>query len=263
MEGAVPKVIRAVAVLLTLLAAPAGAQTKVDLELVLAVDVSRSMDPDELRIQRYGYAEALEHPAVSSALSMGPLGRTAILIFEWGGPGAHRVLVDWTLVEGPEDAARVAAELRAQPVYGQRGTSISSALERAADWLDTNGYDGTRRVIDVSGDGPNNGGRPVDVVRDEVAARGIEINGLPFMVKEPGGGYTIPDLDLYYQDCVIAGDQAFVIPIHEMERLVISIRQKLVLEISGLGPPARETLRRVALTDCQIGEKLRRQWEWN
>ncbi len=238
----------------------------VDLELVLAVDTSRSMDLDELRLQREGYAAALEHPAVSSALSQGKLGRAAILYFEWGGRGRHRLLVDWTLIEGPEDAAEVAAKLREASLGGLRGTSISGAMEQAAIWLDSNDYEGTRRVLDISGDGPNNRGRPVTEVRDELAAKGIEINGLPFMVKEPGGWYSIPDLDFYYEDCVISGESAFVIPIFEMDRLVASIRQKLVLEISGLRPPATERIWRASAADCLIGEKLRRQreleWDW-
>ncbi|MHA3978266.1 DUF1194 domain-containing protein [Halovulum sp. GXIMD14794] len=232
----------------------------VDLELVLAVDTSRSMDFDELRLQREGYAMALEHPAVTSALSMGQLGRAAIMYFEWGGVGRHRVLVDWTLIETPEDAAAAARKLRTQPLSAQRGTSISSALEQAAYWIETNAYDGRRKVIDVSGDGPNNRGRPVVEVRAEVAALGIEVNGLPFMLKEPTGVYAIPDLDIYYETCVITGESAFVIPIFEIDRLVASIRQKLVLEISGNMPPPR--LRRASATDCLIGEKLRRQQQF-
>jgi len=252
----------ALALTVCLFTLPAAAQTRVDLELVLAVDTSRSMDYDELRLQREGYAAALEHPAVSSALSMGPMGRAAIIYFEWGGPGVHRILADWTLIENAQDAARVAQRLRAEPIKGQRGTSISSAMEHALHLLESNRYEGTRRVLDISGDGPNNGGRPVDAVRDELARAGVEINGLPFMVKAAGGPYSIPDLDLYYQDCVITGESAFVIPIHQIDRLVISIRQKLVLEIAGLRPPPNPRLRRVFAGDCQIGEKLRhRSWQ--
>lgn len=238
-----------------------GASLPVDLELVLAVDTSRSMDYDELRLQRDGYAQALEHPAVTSALAMGRLGRAAILYFEWGGVDRHRVLIDWTLIETPQDAARVAAQLRSQPMLAQRGTSISSAMEQAAHWIETNDYEGTRKVIDISGDGPNNRGRPVVEVRSEVAAKGIEVNGLPFMIKVPSGAYAIPDLDIYYETCVITGESAFVIPIYEIERLIVSIRQKLVLEISGQMPPAR--MKRASAMDCLIGEKLRRQRQFS
>jgi len=259
------RLLQAITAAVSCLAAPLAAQERiaVDLELVLAVDTSRSMDYDELLLQREGYAAALEHPAVSSALSLGRLGRAAIMYFEWGGPGASRLLVDWTLIEGPEDAARVAQTLRAFPIAGLRGTSISGAMEHAAREIERNGYEGLRKVVDISGDGPNNRGRPVLEVRDEMAAKGIEINGLPFMVKAPGGAYSIPDLDIYYEDCVIAGPGAFVIPIHRMDRLVTSIRQKLVLEISGLPGPANERVRpALGETDCMIGEKLRLRQEW-
>ncbi len=249
---------------LALAALTAQAGEKVDVELVLAVDTSRSMDFDELEIQREGYAAALEHPAVTSVFSMGPHGRVALSYFEWGGRGQVNMLVDWTVLEGPEDAARVAEILRASPVHGQRGTSISGAIEWGINMIVRNGYDGTRRVIDISGDGPNNSGRSVTFARDLAAANGITINGLPFMIKRPEGPFSIPDLDLYYQDCVISGENAFVIPVYEMERLVISIRQKLVLEIAGLpASPPDPALRRVSATDCMVGERLRRTWERN
>lgn len=246
-----------------ILALPVGAQTRVDVELVLAVDTSRSMDFDELRIQREGYASALEHPAVTSVFAMGPQGRIALAYFEWGGLGQVNLLVDWTILESPEDAAKVARTLRSFPVYGQRGTSISGAIEWGMNMISENEFDGTRRVIDVSGDGPNNSGRPVLFARDQAAALGITINGLPFMIKDPSGPYSIPDLDLFYQDCVITGENAFVIPVYEMERLVISIRQKLVQEISGLRPPRTEKLHKASYSDCLIGEKMRRNWEGN
>ncbi|MEO0913519.1 MAG: DUF1194 domain-containing protein, partial [Pseudomonadota bacterium] len=160
---------------LALVASPSDAEPMpVDVELVLAVDVSRSMDFDELTLQREGYAAALEHPAVTSAFGMGPEGRVALMMFEWGGPGQKRVLLDWTVMTGAADAARAAARLRATPVGNLRGTSISAAMEIAAEALQTNEFIGTRRVIDISGDGPNNRGRPVAEVRDEVAAQGIE-----------------------------------------------------------------------------------------
>ncbi|WP_161862794.1 DUF1194 domain-containing protein [Algicella marina] len=237
------------------------AQVAVDVELVLAVDVSRSMDYDELTLQREGYAAALEHPAVTSAFGMGAHGRVALMMFEWGGPGQVRLLLDWMVLEGPEDAAVAAQALRQTPVGNLRGTSISAAMEVAGEELETNDFHGTRRVIDISGDGPNNTGRPVEPVRDALAAKGIEVNGLPFMVKTPGGAYTIRDLDFYYEDCVITGDSAFVIPIREMDRLVASIRQKLILEVAGWQPERPARFRRVAKTDCLIGEKLRRQWQ--
>jgi len=248
---------------MAVLVAPARAElVHVDLELVLAVDTSRSMDRDELRIQRQGYVLALEHPAVTSAFQMGPLGRVALTFMEWGGPFHSKVLVDWTLIESREDALAFAMELRKAPINNLRGTSISHAMIRAKEMIETNQFEGTRKVIDISGDGPNNRGRPVVETRDEVAAAGIEINGLPFMVKRASGLFSIPDLDIYYEDCVITGDSAFVIPISRMDKLVASIRQKLVLEISGFQPERPARLRKVARIDCLIGEKLRaRQWQ--
>ncbi len=242
---------------------PAMAMEQVDVELVIAVDVSRSMDLDELNLQREGYASALEHPAVTSAFESGPIGEVAFLYMEWGGVDHHRILVPWTHIRTAEDAARVATLLRSKPVGGLRGTSISSALLKSAELIEGNDFDGTRRVIDVSGDGPNNRGGPVLEARDAVAAKGIEINGLPFMVKRPGGYYSIEDLDYYYEDCVIAGESAFVIPIHDITRLIVSIRQKLVLEIAGLQPAPRFRVRNAARPGCMIGEQLRQQREWD
>ncbi|MEO1549734.1 MAG: DUF1194 domain-containing protein [Pseudomonadota bacterium] len=239
-----------------------AAPVQVDLELVLAVDTSRSMDWDELEIQREGYVKALQHPAVTSAFEMGPLGRVAVTFMEWGGPFRTKVLVDWTLIEGREDALAFAATLQEAKIGNLRGTSISHAMLRAKELIETNAFEGTRKVIDISGDGPNNRGRPVLEARAEVAAAGIEINGLPFMVKEARGLYSIPDLDIYYEECVITGESAFVIPIFRMDKLVASIRQKLVLEISGLQPERPVRLRKASRMDCMIGEKLReRQWQ--
>lgn len=243
--------------------APSHAAELVDLELVLAVDTSRSMDFDELLFQREGYAQALEHPAVTSAFSMGQVGRIAITYFEWGGQGNIRVLVDWTVLESPEDAVNIAKIIRAVPILGLRGTSISGAMEFAAQGINSNDFIGARRVIDISGDGPNNRGRPVTIVRDEVAAMGIEINGLPFMIKKPGGLYSIEDLDFYYENCVVTGESAFVIPIFRMDRLVASIRQKLVLEIAGHAPMPKARIHNAAGVDCMIGEKLLQQRRWD
>jgi Protein of unknown function (DUF1194) len=242
---------------------PVRAEMPVDVELVLAVDTSRSMDFEELEIQREGYASALEHPAVTSVFGMGRHGKVALTYFEWGGLGQVNILIDWTVLSTPEDAAKLAEVLRSKPVYGQRGTSISGAIEWGVNMIEANGFEGDRKVIDVSGDGPNNSGRNITFARDLAARKGVTVNGLPFMIKRPDGPFSIPDLDIYYEDCVITGDEAFVIPVYEMERLVTSIRQKLVLEISGLQPPEDERVYKAGRTDCMIGEKLRRSWEGN
>ena len=233
---------------------------KVDLELVLAVDVSHSMDRKELRLQRDGYAAALSHPAIVTALASAALGKVAILYVEWGGLGRTRTVVDWTLIQSPEDTHRISQVLSSTPVENLRGTSISGILEAAADSLDENQYDGTRRVIDLSGDGPNNDGPPVQDIRQELARRDIEVNALPLMINDPAGYFTIADLDRYYEDCVIVGKSSFVLPVRSMERFSDSLLIKLVLEIAGRAPQ-NTRIRRVANTDCLIGEKLRWRFE--
>jgi hypothetical protein len=141
-----------------------------------------------------------------------------------------------------------------------RGTGISSAILTGIDLIEGNDIQSARRIIDISGDGPNNVGIPVTEARDRAAVLGIEINGLPLMLKAPGATYNIPDLDIYYEDCVITGPTAFVIPVEGVERLATSILQKMVSEVAGLRPEPR--VWRAAGTDCLIGEKLRRErWE--
>ncbi|MEN0042076.1 MAG: DUF1194 domain-containing protein, partial [Pseudomonadota bacterium] len=143
-----------------------AAYVEVDVELVLAVDVSRSMSPRELEIQRRGYATALTSPDVIKAIRSGLLGRIAITYFEWAGRHSHRTIIPWTLVETAEDAERIALKLTAQFDPSLRRTSISGALRHGAQQFVDNGFTGMRRVIDVSGDGPNNNGGPVVAARD-------------------------------------------------------------------------------------------------
>jgi hypothetical protein len=250
-------------------AAPAAAQgVPVDLELVLAVDVSGSMDPDEHAIQRRGYVEAFTHPDVVGAIRSGPFGRIAVAYVEWGGPASQALTVPWTLVEDLDTAADFAAGLGEASLGRFRGTSISGALTFSAPLFEGNGYDGLRRVVDVSGDGPNNAGAPVVPARDAVVAAGVVVNGLPIALKVPGfSGIGGSDLVAYYRECVIGGPGAFVIPVTEAGQLAEATRQKLVLEIAGL--PARpmpaaqgQSVQDAAGSiDCLIGERLRRVWE--
>jgi hypothetical protein len=250
---------------LMLTASPAlGEEIDVDLELVLAVDVSRSMDPQEQALQKEGYLAALQHPEVIAAIHSGFLGRIAVTYVEWAGPGLQRVIAPWSMVDGPDAAKDLAGRIAAQPVSFLRATSISSALLFSAGLFDDNGFRSTRQVIDVSGDGPNNMGTPVLDARDAVLARGITINGLPIIVNANYmGGYSIPDLDIYYEDCVIGGPGAFLITVSSMERFAEAVRRKLVLEIAGAEPriaPAGMFGDRAPRIDCLIGEKLRRRW---
>lgn len=250
--------------LLVPLAAPAWEQdgTEVDLELVLAVDVSRSMSPDELEVQRRGYAEALRSREVVEAITAGMIGRIAVTYIEWAGEYAQRSTVDWTLIEGAADAKAFAARIGAHVVPGMRRTSISGALLYAVDSFEDNGFHGLRRVVDISGDGPNNQGRPVYMARDRALAQGITINGLPLMTPEDQLAiWDIADLDVYYEDCVVGGPGAFVLPVHGWAQFPDAVKRKLVLEIAGLTPAAPERLWRAqsrAEADCMIGEKI---WE--
>jgi Protein of unknown function (DUF1194) len=234
----------------------------VDTELVLAVDVSYSMDPEEQQLQREGYIEALTSREFLQALRGGMHAKVAVTYFEWAGPFDHKIIVPWRLIDGPEAADAVANEIARAPYRRASRTSIASALQFAKPLFDASGYNGVRRVIDVSGDGANNSGPLVVPVRDDVLAAGITINGLPIMLKRPmAWSLDIEDLDIYYEDCVIGGPGAFVIPIRERAQFKDATRSKLVLEIAGRTPkpnviPAQARAPRIS---CTIGEERRRQ----
>lgn len=250
------------AVLALVLAAPAGAQeTPVDLELVLAVDVSGSMDPEEQRLQRAGYQQALVHPEILAAIASGPYRRIGLAYVEWAGPERQTTVVPWRVVDGVASAADFAASLGDAPFGAWRGTSISAGLGYAAGLFGGSGLRSDRQVIDISGDGPNNAGLPVAPMRDELADRGITVNGLPIILR-PSGFLAAAGTDLaeYYQDCVITGPGAFVLPVRERGQLVDSIRRKLAAEIAYDQPRAIPVVERADQTDCMIGEKLRRNW---
>jgi hypothetical protein len=235
----------------------AVAQIEVDLELVLAVDVSRSMDFDELDVQRDGYVAAFRHPDVVAAIRSGPLGRIAVTYVEWAGPQSQATAVPWTLIDGEEPAQAFADRLSSTTRGRYMWTSISGGLLFAAAAFANNEFTSVRQVIDISGDGPNNRGSPVEPVRSSVAASGITINGLPIVLKS-FGAYSIPNLDVYYEDCVIGGPGSFLLPVHDMSQLALAIRRKLLLEIAGLPLlllKASET-KPVPRIDCLIGEKL-------
>jgi len=234
----------------------------VDVELVLAVDVSYSMDPEEQTLQREGYMAALTSREFLQALRQGMNGKVAVTYFEWAGANDQRIIMPWRLIDGPESADAVAAEIGRAPYRRASRTSISGALSFAMPLFDGSGFRGLRRVIDVSGDGVNNNGMPVTLVRDEVLAKGITINGLPIMLKRPNfGGMDIEELDVYYEDCVIGGPGAFVVSIKEREKFKEAIRTKLILEVAGRSPerrvvPASSDKPRIS---CTIGERLWQQ----
>jgi len=248
-------------VLSAMAAADNSQQTDVDVELVLAVDVSYSMDPDEQALQRDGYVSALRSREFLDALAHGTHGRIAVTYVEWAGVSDQKILIPWRLIDGPSAAAAVADEISHAPYRRAYRTSISGALAFAAAQFETSGHRGIRRVIDVSGDGANNQGPPVVIARDQVVAKGITINGLPIMLKQPApGSIDIDNLDVYYEDCVIGGPAAFVVPIREPEQFKEATRTKLVLEVAGLVasnlvPVSAEAPR----ISCTIGERLWQQ----
>ncbi|MEO0939687.1 MAG: DUF1194 domain-containing protein [Pseudomonadota bacterium] len=240
--------------------ARAEALIEVDVELVLAVDVSRSMEPFELEIQRRGYAAALRSPEVHAAIARGPLGYVALTYVEWAGD--QRVIVPWRLVRTPADAEAFASELTSEFQDGFRRTSISGVLDYAASSIDTNQFKGLRRVIDVSGDGPNNLGAPVRAARDRVLSAGISINGLPLMTRRDGPTalWGIEDLDVYYRNCVIGGPGAFVIPVFDWADFQTAVTRKLVLELAGTPSDAIWRAQAPGPYNCLIGEQI---WERN
>lgn len=219
-------------------AAPAIGQQQrmkaVDLELVLAIDVSQSMDYDEHTLQRAGYVDAFRHKDVINAILSGPEGRIAVTVMEWAGDFEPIDLIPWTILDNEAAVRAFADRLADEPINGEQRTSISNAILGAAARIDDNDIASHRQVIDVSGDGPNNAGPPVAEARDEVVKRGMVINGLPIMLNKPMQFYDIPHLDRYYKHCVIGGPAAFIAPVFDLKQLAATIRKKLVLEIAGL-----------------------------
>ena len=259
-----------VPVLMLAAAGPATAQAPVtqyvDLELVLAVDVSLSMDLEEQRLQRDGYVQAFRDPQIHKAIQSGPNGRIAVTYMEWAGAGIQAVVLPWRVLASPADANAFADALAAKPISRNLMTSISAAIEVAASLFDHNDVQGLRRVIDVSGDGPNNSGAPVEQKRDEAGRAGVTINGLAIELAPGRGRYSyfdLPDLSRYYKDCVITGPGSFMLAIKKKEEFATAIRQKLLLEIAGREPDQPARIRPIQFTappadkyDCLIGEKM-------
>ncbi|MFK0693070.1 DUF1194 domain-containing protein [Mesorhizobium sp. IMUNJ 23033] len=241
----------------------------VDVELLLAVDVSLSMSPEELEIQRHGYAAALTHDHVLQAIADGAYGKIAVTYVEWAGTTWQRVIVPWTVIADRADAERVVEQLSAHPPGSARRTSISGALEFGSDLFAESGFQGAKRVIDISGDGANNQGAPVDLIREQVVKQGITINGLPLMTRSV---YDVNNLDRYYSDCVIGGPGAFMIPVNDWTQFPEAIRRKLVLELAGPDSPqwaAEEAAHPPVvlaqdrpIADCLVGEKMWRDRNW-
>ncbi|WP_395174911.1 DUF1194 domain-containing protein [Roseibium alexandrii] len=263
MKSLVSTLIAAIALLAGLFASAAvKADQPVDVALVLAVDVSRSMSAEELAIQRDGYAAAIAHPSVIRAVEQGLHGRIALTMFEWANDAHVREIVPWTLIETPQDAEDVSTIIREDQTIGQRRTSISGAIRYASKLLLDVPYQADRLVIDISGDGPNNQGSAVTRARDLAVEAGFVINGLPLMTTGGfGGQFNIPDLDEYYRRCVIGGPGSFVIPVNDWAQFPEAVRRKLVLEIGGRVPEEPARVFRAQITfgqpyDCMVGEKM-------
>jgi hypothetical protein len=244
-----------------------GGPNEVDVELVLAVDISYSMDYEEQRLQREGYIQALTSKEVLDAIRQGAVGRVAITYVEWAGVNRSNVIVPWQVIDGRETADAFVAKIAAAPIRRDFRTSISGALMFSAALFENNGFDAVRRVIDVSGDGANNEGPPITLVRNNVLKEGIVINGLPILINNSRrSSFDMENLDEYYRDCVIGGPGAFLIPVTERHQFVDAIRTKIVREIATAPLPSdvsdeffvvpvqAEATRRV---DCLSGE---RQW---
>jgi hypothetical protein len=254
-----------------------SAAEPVDLELVIATDVSFSIDQDEARLQRQGIISAFRSKEVVDAIRGGAIGRIAVAYIDFSSRPYNKVVVDWQVIEDQASADAFAARLAAAPPTRGQSTSISDALEQAASLIESNQFEGTRRVIDVSGDGPNNAGRRVDTVRDDVLSKGITINGLPIinLADQWNSRYFLPDLDRYFEGCVTGGTGSFVVVAHDFQDFARAIRQKLILEMAGRMPerPMSQPILRAAAQimpaqgitpgspsyekGCDIGERLR------
>ncbi len=241
-------VLAAVVLAVLIVHAPRARAEKVDVALIFAADVSRSIDDDEFKLQRQGYAAAVTNPRVLQAIAAGPHGAIAICFVEWSGPEEQQVVADWTVVRDGETAASFAATLlNAQRSFVGR-TSISAALDFGRAYFAKSGVTPERRVIDVSGDGTNNSGRPVLDARADAIAAGITINGLAIINEHPNPGYfahTQPPegLPAYYQQNVVGGPGGFLLVVQDFKSFGEAITNKLVNEIAGTPPLRRQAAR--------------------
>jgi hypothetical protein len=237
---------------------------QVDAELVLAADISLSMLPDELAIQRQGYASALTDSRVVEAMLAGPNGRIALAFVEWAGVHEQNIVIPWTILDSPAAVEAFARRIGTGLAPLSHRTSVSAALDFAASMFDGNGIDSAVRIIDISGDGTNNQGGPVVVARNAAVARGITINGL-VLLSDDGtiSAFEIPDLDAYYANCVIGGPGAFSVMVNSWEEFADAVRSKLLREIAESGrihenrqPSVQHVTAPPSAYDCLIGEKL-------
>lgn len=247
--------------------APAGFWNEkgpeVDVALVLAVDISYSMDHDELTVQREGYIAALTSREVLEAIRRGVTGKIAVTYLEWAGTTTQNVVVDWTVIQDQKSADAFTKEMSLAPIRRARRTSITGAIEFSMERLRLAALRPIRRVIDISGDGPNNEGGPVTRARDAAVAAGVTINGLPIILpRSLSSVYDVAGLDEYYEDCVIGGQGAFIEVISERGQFAPAIRAKILREVAqstmnDISPRPIQQRR----SDCLVGERQwQRQW---
>jgi Protein of unknown function (DUF1194) len=228
---------------LILVAPMAQAAEQVDLLLVLAADVSRSVDQSKFQLQRQGYAAAIADKRVLEAITAGRNRRIAVCFVEWSGVSSQRLVIDWTLIDGADAAQKFGDQLLELPRSFAERTSISGGIDFAMGVLARSPYQATRRTIDVSGDGTNNSGRDVTVARDEALAAGVTINGLVILSERPlawNPEHTNPPggLPNYFRNNVIGGPGAFVIVAEDFNTFGQAIVKKLIAEIAEAQPPA-------------------------
>ena len=231
----------------------------VDLVLALGVDISYSMDEEEQHLQRGGYIDALVSKAVLDAIAAGSHGRIAVSYYEWAGTSERRTIIPWTVIDGAATARQFTENLKSQPYRRASRTSVSGAIDYGVAMIDEAPFITQRKVIDISGDGPNNNGRPVEAAREEALAKDIVINGLPIIFQRRfNGSFDIDNLDEYYADCVVGGFGSFVIAIANQDQFTTATRQKLLREIASndASPPPIIRIADRPKTDCMVGEKM-------
>lgn len=271
-ENFIVGLLPALLIAMMLLARPGGAYAQeglVDLELIIAVDISGSVDDDEAYLQRQGYIKAFRDPKVVEAIQRGLHGAIAVTYFEYAGSHHQLTLVDWKFINDPQSANEFADSLAFEPIMVNVWTSISGAILAGIDNFSRSPFKGKRRVIDISGDGANNDGVPVLLARKRALDTGITINGLPIVNDKPSryGRRQIPNLDYYYIDCVIGGPGAFIIVANGFEDYARAVRRKLILEIAGAAPlPQLKPSGFIPVygherPHCDVGENLRQDWD--
>jgi len=214
----------------------------VDLQLILAADVSISVDNEEFRLQREGLAAAITDPSVIEQIRSGPNHAIAVSFIEWSGPSHQRVVVDWTIIRDGELAAVFANALRTAPRSFADATAIGSAIDFAMKQFDRSGVAGNHRIIDISGDGDSNSGRPVEMARDDAVAAGVTINGLAIVNEHPAPGFIghvqpVGGIGYYYRTRVVGGARSFVFQIDSFDGFAEAVRRKLLAEIAAADRP--------------------------